>query len=529
LANPSSAYVVPAGRYLFAGLTGEDPSGTDEWRGAADIFNTGDSRGPFGTVSDAWNARRLGLGVLDAPAQVTGALDEATQRYFGGANNGSWSDRWNQWFATDVTGPDGNTLLSPYHQTGLRVGQDYGVGRDAQGQLAGPIGGDIFQGFAYAQNKLAQSPYLDPTNALSGYNAAMTGSPFAEPNVQRYVRSVRDATGGPDAADAYGQRGLGQVQGLADGTDFDQYGLRGIDQTNALAHANLQKLTRNIDTEAQDTLAMKLPEIGAAMQAAGLGRSGAAQQQMLQANNDILSQANRDKMSLLADFQDRDANRQAAAINLATQQGFAGQGQKYGSIADAMNLGSQIGAQGYENYAGRMGNAAMQGLNDQFTMNEGNRAGARSLWQQSMDQQAQRYGIDSGNYLNALIGSGQFQNASLDQERLGQSAALSDYMNLVGQREGWRTNAQNDMLSLADREQSYRQERLNQQLDAGMSPLDMLLRIATGTTAPSAGNYARTSPWGQMGQQALGSFAGGVANQAGEQVGPWLSGLMGFG
>lgn len=492
MANPSSAYVVPAGRYLFAGLTGEDPSGTNEWRGAADIFNTGDPRGPFGSVSDAWNARRLGLGVLDAPDQVIGALGDSTSRYFGNGTtdaNGlpanSWQGRWQQWFGTDVTGPDGQVLLSPQHQTGLRVGQDYGV-RNYDGSIDDPWHSDMFQAALGIRGNLNQDQWLDPTNAVNGLRGFNASSPYAMPNTGDYLSTMQSATGGPGAADFYGQRG--------------------VDQTNDLARANLRQLNRNIDTEAQNTLAMKLPEIGAAMQAAGLGRSGAAQQQMLQANNEILSQANRDKQRTLADFTDREANRQAAAIN----------------------LGSQIGAQGYGDYASRMGNAALAGLGDVFQSNQANRQNEQSLFSQMMQNRFAKNEGDQNALFNMLQGAGQHTMQGLEQERLGQSQALQDYMNLIGQREGWRSNSLNEMLGLADREQSYRQERLNQQLDAGMTPLDMMLRIATGTTAPSAGNYARTNPWGQVGQQALGSFAGGVANQAGEQVGPWLSGLMGF-
>lgn len=527
MANAASAYVVPTGRYLFAGLTGEDPSGNDEWRGASDIFNTGDPRGPFGSVTDAWNAQRLGLGTLDAPGQLQAALMESTGRYMGGPNNGDWKTRWDQWNATDVTGPDGKTLLSPMHQTGLRVGQSYGA-RDDQGNPLDPINNGIFQGFAYTQNKLRQNPFLDPTNQLKGYNAATSGYPM--PLVSDYTSAVKNAAGGPGEADVYGQRGLRQVQGLAGSTDFDQYGLAGIDRTNALANKSLRKLTRGIDQEAELTLSNKLPEIQQAMEAAGLGRSGAAQQGMLQAQNEIMAQANRDKQRVLADFEESNANRQAGAINLATQQGFAGAGQKFGAVADAMNLGSNIGAQGYEGYAGRMGNAAMAGLGDVFTANEGNRAGARSLWQQAMDRENQRYLGDSGNYLNALQAGGTFANQALEQERLGQSAALQDWFGLQANRDQMRSSSLQEMLTLADQERSIRQQRMNQQLSAGLLPFNTMLQIATGTTGGAPVQYARTDPWSQLASAGIGAIPslagqfwnGGQQPQTAEGSSPWL-------
>lgn len=478
MASPAKAYVVPSGSYLYAGLTGEDPYGDGGWQNAANIFNTGDERGPFGSVSDAWNARRLGLGTLDAPDQLQAGLGNSTDRFFGGNGQGSWDQRWQQWFGTDVTGPDGQVLLSPQHQTGLRVGQDYGTTRRDDGSVTDPWNSDMFQAALGVRNNLNQDQWLDPMTAMGGMRGLNASSPYAMPQAGDYLSTMQSATGGPGGADFYGQRG--------------------VDQTSALASANLRQLNRGIDTEAQNSLAMKLPEIGAAMQSAGLGRSGAAQQQMLQANNEILAQANRDKQRTMADYQDREANRQAAAIN----------------------MGSQIGAQGYGQYSGQMGQAALAGLGDTFSANQANRQNEQALFSQMMQS---RFGKNQGDQsaLFQMLGqSGQYGLGELEQERLGQSSALADYMNLVGQREGWRSNSLNEMLGLADQNQSYSQQRLNQQLDAGMMPLDMMMRIATGTTAPSSSNYARTSPWTQAGMQAL----GGVASSAGQGIGDWMFG-----
>lgn len=521
MANAGSAYVVPGGRYLFHGITGEDPSGNDEWKGADQIFDPGDGRGPFGVANDVWRQQLSGGGVMDAPDALLAGMIESRGRYIGGPNNASWSDRWNQWNNTDVVGPDGNVLFSPVHQTGLRVGQDYGVGRDAQGNVQGPIAGPMFQGYAYMRNALAENPYLDPTQQMGGYRSAMTGSPYGQPNVSDYVSQMQQAQGGPGQADFYGQRGLGQNQALAGGTNFDQYGMRGIEQTNDINSANLQKLTRGIDREAELTLANQLPEISQAMEAAGLGRSGAGQLQMLQAQQAIMSQANRDKQRTLADFQEANAGRQANAINLATQQGYGGEGQKFGALSQAMNLGSQIGAQGYEGYAGRQGQAAMQGLGDLFAMNEANRGGERALWQQAMDRENQRYGMDTQGFLGALQAGGQYQLGTMDAERMGQSASLADWLALQGNRNQTQADSLNQYLTLSNAYRGIEQDRLNQQLAAGMMPVDMLMRIATGTTAPAGAPGGGTSFW----NGAMGGLAAGVGQGAGQ----WLGGLMGGG
>ena len=477
--NAAKSYVVPAGVGALKGIFGPEFD-QNNWPTPSQGMFSLDDRGAYGAPTDAWNAQRLGYGVLDAPEALQAGMLEARGRYLGGPNNANWSDRWNQWNATDVVGPDGQTLLSPMHQTGLRVGQDYGVGRDAQGQVAGPAGGDIFQGFTWTQNQLAQNPYLDPTQALGGYRGAMQSSPYGEPDPAQYAAMMSQSAGGPDAA--------------------DRYGLRGIQQTNDLASTNLRQLSRGIDREAEETLATQLPEIQHAMEAAGLGRSGAGQLQMQGTMRDVMAQANRDKQRTMADYTDREANRQSGAINLA----------------------SQLGAQGYEGYAGRQGQATMAGLSDQFGMNEANRQGERGLWQQGMEQQNQRYMGDTQNYLQALVQGGQYQNQALEQERLGQQASLQDWLGLQANRNQTQEDSMMQYLGLSNAYRGIEQERLNQQLAAGMMPLDLMMRIATGTTAPSGPQPGQRSFFDQLGGQAL----GGVAQGAGNAMGDYMAGFM---
>jgi hypothetical protein len=513
VANAASGYVVPIGSGVASGIWGPGFDSKNYPVSPNGVFDTYgpdgqlDPRGPNASAIDAWNQMRLGYGTVAAPDILNQAATDAMQRYAGDPNNGGaggWDKRWQQWNMTDVVGPDGRTLFSPVHQTGLRVSQDYGA-RDDQGNPLDASQGNIFQGFTYAQNKLAQNPYLDPTNGLAGLRGLNSSSPYGMPNPSDYVSGVQSATGGPGAADFYGQRGLGQNQGLAAGTDFDQYGLRGIDQTNDLARANLRQLTRGIDTEAEQTLANRLPEISQAMEAAGLGRSGAGQLQMLNAQKDIMGQANRDKQRVMADYTDREANRQAAAINLATQQGYGGQGQKFGALSQAMNLGSQIGAQGQGQYADLAGRASMQGSGDLFTANQANRQNEQALWAQMMADQNQRYGVDSGNYLNALNMSGANINQRLGMQDAGQSNALHDWLALQGNRDATQANSLNQALTLANAQRQIQQDRLNQMLQAGMQPWDTQLRIATGTTAPSSPQGQNNSFWNSGLGQGIGA------------------------
>lgn len=472
MANAASGYVVPIGSGVASGIWGP---GYDSHNypvspnGVFDIYDQNgnlDPRGPNASSIDAWNALRLGYGTVDAPDILGMGANEAMRRYAGDpqTGEGGWRARWDQWNATDVTGPDGVTLNSPLKQTGLRVSRDYGAERDPYGGVTDPWHTSMFQAALGIRNNLNQDRWLDPYQAMSGLRALNQDSPYAQPNAGDYLSTMQRAQGGPGQADFYGQRG--------------------VDQTADLARANLRQLNRGIDTEAQNSLAMKLPEIGAAMQAAGLGRSGAAQQQMLQANNEILAQANRDKQRTMADFTDREANRQAQAIN----------------------LGSQIGAQGYEGYAGRMGNAALAGLGDQFSANQANRQNEAALWSQSMQN---RFGKNQGdqNALFQMLGqAGQYNMQGLEQERLGQSAALQDWLGLQAQREGMRSSSLQEMLGLADQERSIRQQRLNQQLSAGLLPFNTMLQIATGTTGGAPVQYAKTDPWSQLASAGIGAI-----------------------
>lgn len=616
--TPGDKYVTPTGIGLFDRIFGGRTQGGpyDPDLGSRGI-NPGTMFGPdpFAAPSQAWARMMFGQGVAPQTPQLNWASQGSTNRFFGdgtidpasGLPNGGWADRWNQWFGTDVEGPDGNVLLSPLHQTGLRVGQDYGVNRDAQGNVADPWHSEMFQSALGIRNNLNQDPWLHPENVSAGIRALNASSPYARPERGDYLSTMQQATGGPDAADFYGQRGIGQMQGVVGGTDFDlygrqgeqalrglnddtdfdqfgrrnmgrvrrlnertdfdQYGQRGVDQTNALASANIDSLNRGIDKEAQRTLAFKLPEISQAMEAAGLGRSGAGQLQLQQALNDVLGQANRDKQRTMADYGDREANRQAQAINLGTQQGFAGQGQKYGSMINALdrltqqgfagasqeygalanmigqraqlgqqgmlqgmnalggaiNQGSQIGASGYGQYAGQMGQAALAGLGDEFAMNQAYRQNEQGLFSQSMQNRFAKNQGDQNALFQMLGQAGQFGLGQLDAERMGQSAALQDYMNLVNNREGYRSSGLNEMLGLSDRQRSIQQDILNQQMQAGFMPLDLITRLTTGI---SGSNYQGTSsaPWWAG---ALGGVASGVGQGIGDGAGSWLQAQFG--
>lgn len=482
--NPADKYVTPTGIGVFDRIFGgrSDGGPYDKKDGVANpggIFGSD----PFGTTQWAWNRQIHGDGIADPTSQLLGGIKDSTDRFFGNPATGQhgWDDRWQQWFGTGGVDPrSGAKTLSPAQLAGLRATQtDYGA-RNADGSVRGPAGGDIFQGFTWNQNQLANNPLLDPNQNVEGFRSIMAGSPYDMPNVGDYTGSMRGAIGGPG--------------------DTDQYGQRGVAQTNALADTNIRQLMRGIDREAQLTLADQLPEIQQSMEAMGLGRSGAGQAAMLGSMRSIMGQANRDKQRTMADYQDREANRQAAAIN----------------------LGSQIGAQGQQQYANLMGQSAMGGLGDLFRANQSMRENEMGLYGQGINNANQRYGWDTANYLQALDAGGRYQLGALDAERMGQSQGLQDWSSLINGREQWRSNGLNEMLGLADRGRAIEQERINQMIQAGYLPLNLMQTITTGVQGNSGSNGGQTAPWWNGAAQGV---ASGVGEGAGNWFGKWIGNL----
>jgi len=456
MANAASGYVVPIGSGVASGIWGR---GYDSHNypvspnGVFDIYDQNgnlDPRGPNASSIDAWNALRLGYGTVDAPDVLGMGANEAMRRYAGDpqTGEGGWRARWDQWNATDVTGPDGVTLNSPLKQTGLRVSRDYGAERDPYGGVVDPWHTSMFQAGLGIRNNLNSDNWLDPNNQVAGLRGLNASSPYDMPNVGDYTGSMRGAIGGPG--------------------DTDQYGQRGVAQTNALADTNIRQLMRGIDREAQLTLADQLPEIQQSMEAMGLGRSGAGQAAMLGSMRSIMGQANRDKQRTMADYQDREANRQAAAIN----------------------LGSQIGAQGYGQYSQQMGQAALAGLGDEFQMNQANRQNEQALFSQQMQNRYAKNQNDQSALFDLLGRSGAYNQNALQMENAGQSSALRDWLMLQQNRDQSQASSLDQALKLGNAQRQIQQDRLNQMIAAGMQPWETQLRIATGTTAPS-GNYSQ--------------------------------------
>lgn len=540
-ANAAAGYVVPIGNYLGTGITGGKLKPyPDAETSMFDIYHQGnlDPRGAFAAPQDAWNLGRTGYGTIAAPDVLNAAAQETQNRYLGDPSTGQagWSDRWNAWNAgAPQTDPNtGQTYYSPLQLTGERMNQGYG-GRDQSGNPINPIMSNTNQGFTYMQNLLASNPDLNTGNIMSGYNQQMQNSPYSAPNLSAYVQAIQPANGvgatanitnnGAQAIhalgtqanfDQFGNQLVSGVQGLNQGTNFDQYGQRGVDQTNALDTANLQQLTGNIDTSAQQSLANQLQGTQQSMEAMGLGRSGAGQMAMLQNQAQILAQANRDKQSVLADFTNKNADRGAQAINLATQQGYGGQGQQFGAMNNALqnqaqlgyggagqafganvgaiNAATQYGAGAQNQWSGLQGQAALQAMQGQQQFNTIGQQGMSNLYGQTMANANQRYGVDTGNYLNSLQGSQQLINQQNQMQANGQSQGLADWLGLQASRDQSQSSSMNNALTTANAQRAIQQDQRNQMMQYAMQPYNNMMTIATGTQ-PNAAPVAQPNFW----------------------------------
>jgi hypothetical protein len=59
-----------------------------------------------------------------------------------------------------------------------------------------------------------------------------------------------------------------------------------------------------------------------------------------------------------------------------------------------------------------------------------------------------------------------------------------------------------DMLGIGEQQRGIDQQRINQQLDTQMMPVDMLMQLVSGSPAGGRSRVQAQNPWVGMGQQA---------------------------
>jgi hypothetical protein len=376
------------------------------------------------------------------------------------------------------------------------AGQNYwGTdGRDPMSMLQNRMQTDL----GYGGFQAGQSPLLNNT-AFQVFTEA--GKDYRDPQqVLDYARQVEGEGYRPEM-DSYINAGQ-NLQALG-----DFYGGRQSSQVAQLQNKGEQDLLRGIDTEAGNTLAQDLPEVQAAMEAAGIGRSGSAGFEGGQLASDIMGQANRDKQRTMAQFADQNMARQANAMGLHAQLAT-------GSADQKMGLLSQLSS---------------QGLNDMMGSAENTRNRMGNLLGQQYGQQAQFGQMDQDRLMNAGAQGEQFRLGAMGQQNQMQSDALAQMMGMYGMRTDMQNAAEDRTLGLSEHMRGIDQNQLSGMMGLGMMPMDLMMRLATGTSGsgftPSAGGGGGNPFLGQaaqLGGQGLASLLQGGQGSGYGGANNWL-------
>jgi hypothetical protein len=280
-----------------------------------------------------------------------------------------------------------NWAMNQQLQGNTVVGQT-GQENYLQGQMANMANGGARDQFNNAMAPGQSSLITALAGSLGGYGQGGYGADGRPSDVF-----------GTQVGAAYNQQGT--LEGMA-GANRNAREAQGLAASQASQNQYTNELMNNIDSAASSTLSNQLGSVGAQMEAAGLGRSGAGGLAASRMGQQVLGQANRDKMSVLAqnsdrmsaqDFQAQQAmlQRQAGAEDSAlSRMQNTGMGV---TNAQTARLKNESDAQ----YNARMQNMQMFGLgteNDQTWMNN------------SMMAELQKRGIDQGNW-SAALGAGQ--------------------------------------------------------------------------------------------------------------------------
>ena len=168
--------------------------------------------------------------------------------------------------------------------------------------------------------------------------------------------------------------------------------------TAAMGNKYTQELINNINSAASSNLANQLPEVAAQMEAAGLGRSGAGGLAASKMGQQVLSQANRDSMSVLAQQADQQAGRQFQGQQAGLERLTGAQNSSLDRMGN-MGLGlTQEQGNRMQNEANMM-NAAQKNNMNMFGLGEG---ATNTAMINAAAAEANARGIDQANWTGAL-------------------------------------------------------------------------------------------------------------------------------
>jgi hypothetical protein len=515
--DPKYAGSTPGLRNIFAAMFGGSANQGQfgDWSGVGGLFGGND---PLEGTRNALAELNSSGGIVDLPPELQKALANSNKAY---DRDQPGAIGYNDWFGIGDPGGAGGSVLNRAMGDASRFGWRDDRGNPIDTQSSSPM-----QQFLAAQQAAQNGEGMeqkDYRNEGERYVDMMHGK-VAQPGARDTANKL--ATG------VFGQATSGNEVDMANALSAAVGDKSTVGSQSALANSlasavgglNNQYesgLMSDIDTEAQRSLGMQLPEVQAQMQLAGLGRSGANQMAQGQLARDVLGQANRDKQRILGQFAETGRGLSAQALGQGAGQIGQSMEGSAGREVGALGQGASQISQALQGDAGRNVAALGQGAGilGQAQMNDANMVGqsvlgAQGLAGQGLQNANQRYGLDQGNLANMILGLEDARTKGLGSESASQAQALSQYMDMFGLMKGTQSQDLQQLMQLAMSQRSTAQDAMNQRIQAAMLPWQTMLTIGTGTTS---GGYqtpqASPNPW-----------AGAAANVGGNIISSALGG-----
>lgn len=236
------------------------------------------------------------------------------------------------------------------------------------------------------------------------------------------------------------------------------HGRRATEAVSAMQNEQTNQLMRDIDTESQRTLGMELPEVQAAMESAGVGRSGAAGFAGGELATDILGQANRDKQRILHQTAESSMARNADTINrgaaLGAQSDDQRMNQLMGLTNTQMNLAGQGGLQNMSSSLNLLGQGhqSMVGQN----MADLDRYNQNMLAGEDLRLKGIGMGIDANNQ------------------------GIDQMMRMFGMREGLSQGREDRAMQEALALRDIDMQQWGGQFGLSQMPMNLMMQMATG-------------------------------------------------
>ena len=497
--GPGKAVVEPAGQNILAVMLGGSPNNNLlGMGGTAGVF----AKTPDGQMVDPFQGWRefntgmvtgsnllpgggsMGLGqlggIMNADPMLAFARNNAISK-FGALNNPNI--------------PGINAML------GLDGGANIGLQGNLLSRAGHPgSGGPIADSFGFAGGG---NPWLDAAMGAQGaamwHQGGRRGTMFENNPALEAMQAVDQMYGMDNVSRYTDLAGRGEGENYGRSATAQTAGLTGVEDTGQLQNDATQKLLENIQSQAEGSLGIQSPEALAALEAAGVGRSGSAGFELGQVASDILGQANRDKMNVLSQANEANMAREAQAI-----------AQRDAQLAQAIMGGAQLDSGAAQAGLQRQASLGAQGLGEMA----GSQEAARNRQANAIAQMyGQQLGLDQQELDRLLQLHGQaeqFQQGGVSLASDIQARAMQEIMGQQQFVQGQQMQNLQEILGLGGAMRDVDQQQLAGMYQVLGLPMNTMMQLATGSPGGAGGppTTSGPNPWVNLGMGALGSVGG---------------------